>query len=275
MTRRTLAELAVFVIGLSHVVMTQAPAFEVASIKLNAGDFQSVPPVQAGRVTLTNRTLRSLVQFAYSSLELSLHDRQIVGGPEWIDRDRFDITATMERNPSPGPATANLPRVMMRTLLADRFQLKVRPEQRELPVYALVARADRRLGAGLRPRPDLDCEKVTRPRLSEFKEPDLKETASLCGLLKGGRGVLNFRGVPIASLLRPSVLGGLDRIVVDETTLQGLFDIDLTWAVDSNAAVDVPSIFTAVQEQLGLKLNPTTARIDVLAIEGAQRPSPD
>jgi uncharacterized protein (TIGR03435 family) len=277
MTTDRLGKLAALLIGLSSVVMAQSPSFEVASVKPNKSDnFQSVPPIQAGRVTLTNRTLRYLVQFAYSTFESSLHDVQIISGPNWIDRDRFDIVAKMEGSPAPGPNTANLARLMLRTLLADRFQLKTRQESRELSAYALVvARPDARLGLSLRPRPDLDCEKVAHPPLQGFKEPDLTGTVPLCGLLKGGRGTLSFRGVPIASLLRPSVLGGLDRVVIDQTGLQGLFDIDLTWAVDASAPTDVPSIFTAVQEQLGLRLIPTRAAIEVLVIESAQQPSPD
>jgi uncharacterized protein (TIGR03435 family) len=76
-------------------------------------------------------------------------------------------------------------------------------------------------------------------------------------------------------LLRPSAIGGLDRIVIDQTRLQGHFDIDLTWAVDTSASADAPSIFTAVQEQLGLKLEPTRAPLEVLVIDDAQLPTPD
>ncbi len=277
MTNHRLLDIVVLAIGLSTVVTTQVPSFEVASIKVNkVGNEQSVPqnPQPGGRVTLTNRTLRYLVQFAYSTFEAPLHDFQIVGGPDWAERDRFDITAKMPGNPAPGVETANLARVMLRTLLAERFGLRVRTESRALPVYALVLhRPDGRLGPGLRPRPD-SCEGVVRPRSSEFKEPDLRDTR-LCGLLRGGWGVLNYRGVGISSLFRPSALGGVDRIVIDHTGLQGVFDIDLTWAVDSTASPDAPSIFTAVQEQLGLRLNPTKAPLEVLVIEGAQRPSPD
>jgi uncharacterized protein (TIGR03435 family) len=259
--------------------MAQAPSFEVASVKVNTiGNQQSVPqnPQPGGRVTLTNRTLRFLVQFAYSSLfETPLHDLQIAGGPDWVDSVRFDITAKMPGNPTPGVETANLARVMLRTLLAERFQLKVRREERELPVYALVlARPDGRLGPGLRPRADR-CEGVVRPRLPDFKEPDLQGSTPLCGLLRGGWGTLNYRGVSISSLLRGSALGGVDRIVIDQTRLPGLFDIDLTWAVDGGASSDAPSIFTAVQEQLGLRLQPTRARMQVVVIHDAQRPSSD
>ena len=276
MTRRTSAEIIVLAIGLSTAGIAQAPSFEVASVKINNGARQSVPqnPMPGGRVALTNRTLRFLVQFAYSSFESPLHDLQIAGGPDWADRDRFDIMAKMPGDPVPGVEAANLARLMWRTLLAERFQLKVHTEARELPVYALVpARQDGKLGPGLRRRTD-NCEDASRQRLPEFREPDLKGDALLCGLLRGGRGTLSYRGVPISSILRPSVLGS-DRIVVDQTRLDGLFDIDLTWSVDGAPSTDAPSIFTAVQEQLGLRLQPTTAPIQVVVIDEAKRPSPD
>jgi uncharacterized protein (TIGR03435 family) len=274
MTRLRVVEIvALACVLVTPAVMGQAPTFEVASVKLNkSGVPQSGPQLQlGGRVTLINRTLRYLVQFAYSSLETPLHDPQIVGGPDWADDDRFDITAKMEGDPPPLPATANLARVMMRSVLTDRFQLKVRSELRDLPVYELVlARQDRKLGPGLRARLDT-CE---RP-VPQFKEPDLRGDTPLCGLLRGGRGTLNYRGVPISSLLRPSALGGLDRIVIDQTRLRGIFDIDLTWAADTAASADAASMFTAVQEQLGLRLRPTRAPVEVLVIESAQRPLPD
>jgi uncharacterized protein (TIGR03435 family) len=279
MTRLRPLDVAALAICVNSALMAQAPSFEVASIKVNKiGNEQSGPqnPQPGGRLTLTNRTLRFLVQFAYSPFESPLHDFQIVGGPDWVDRDRFDVTAKMPGDPVPSPETANLARLMLRTLLAERFQLRVRKESREFPVYSLqLHRPDGRLGPGLRRRPD-SCEGGVRPRRPEFKEPDLKGTVPLCGLLKGGRGALNFRGVSISSLLRPSALGGLDRIVIDQTRLEGNFDIDLTWSPPTaTQPSDAPSIFTAVQEQLGLKLVSARAPLDVLVIEGAQRLSPD
>ena len=266
MTQLRPADVVALAICVNSALLAQAPSFEVASIKVNTiGNEQAGPqnPQPGGRVTLTNRTLRFLVQFAYSPFESPLHDFQIVGGPDWVDRDRFDITAKMPGDPVPNPETANLARLMLRTLLAERFHLRVRNESREFPVYALqLHRPDGRLGPGLRRRPD-SCEGVVRP-------------APLCGLLKGGRGALTFRGVSISSLLRPSALGGLDRIVIDQTRLEGNFDIDLTWSpANEPQPSDAPSIFTAVQEQLGLRLVPTRAPLDVLVIEDAQRLTPD
>jgi uncharacterized protein (TIGR03435 family) len=275
MTRRTFVDATVVVLALSTMLLgaQSPPEFEVASVKPNGTNTpQSGPQMQpGGRLTLTNRTLRYLVQFAYSTIELPLHDFQIIGGPDWVDEDRFDVIAKMEGNPSPGPATANLARMMLRGALAERFQLKVRSESRELPVYALVVTGPTgQLGSGLRVRQD-SCERfVPQPG-----GPDLKGTTPLCGYLRGGQGMLNFRGVPISALFRPNALGGLDRLVIDRTNLQGIFDIDLTWSVETAAADNAPSIFTAVQEQLGLKLEPTRAPVDVLVIESADKPTPD
>jgi uncharacterized protein (TIGR03435 family) len=175
MTNRVL--LSALIVGLAASVVLGAqspPSFEVASVKVNKlGDPQAGPQMQpGGRLTLTNRTLRYLVQFAYSTLESPLHDFQIVGGPDWTDKDRFDVTAKMEGNPPPVPATANLARMMLRGVLAERFQLKLRMESREVPVYALVvARPGGQLGAGLRVRQD-SCERFVPPPGG----PDLKGT---------------------------------------------------------------------------------------------------
>lgn len=271
---RRLIEITSIVVIVAVVARAQAPSFEVASVKPNnTNEPQTVPQMQlGGRMTLINRTLRYLVLFAYSSLESPLHDMQVVGGPDWVDRDRFDVVAKMAGNPPPVAATANLARVMLRTVLAERFQLKISTELRELPVFALVlARPDGRLGPGLRQRSESECAGgLPRPGV-----PDLNADTPLCGYLRGGQGMLNYRGVGIAALLRPSALGRLDRIVIDRTALPGLFDIDLTWTVETAASPDAPSVFTAVQEQLGLKLAPMRAPVEVLVIEAVQRPTPD
>jgi uncharacterized protein (TIGR03435 family) len=249
-----------------------AQSFEVASVRVNkSGEPQAAPFQPGGRVTLTNRTLRYLVQFAYSTIDAPLQELELVGGPEWVDRDRFDIVAKMPGSPLPEPATANLARVMLRTLLAERFQLNIRKQPRDLPVYALrPARADGRLGQGLRRRSEPNCDWFVPGR----GMPDPSGPAPLCGYLRGGQGTLTYRGVTIARLASSL---RLDRLVVDETQLTGLFDVDLAWSTETAgvAANDAPSIFTAVQEQLGLKLEPKRADVDVFVIECAQQPTPD
>jgi uncharacterized protein (TIGR03435 family) len=260
----------------------QGPAFEVASVKPNvSGIGQMVLPLQpGGRVTLSYRTLRQLIQFAYSPIGAQLQDFQIAGGPRWMNVDHFDVVANMGGNPAPGRETADMMRLMFRTLLADRFHVIVHREVRELPVYALVlARSDGRLGAGLR-HSTADCSNVPPP--TSLPDPNGPPPAP-CGLLQGTPGRLGFRGVTIGDFARSGLVGlaRVDRTVIDRTGLTGSFDIDVQWSVASaeptpNAPPNsAPSIFTAIQEQLGLKLEPQRGPVDVLVVDRADKPSPD
>ncbi len=263
----------------------KAPAFEVASVKPNKSLSALMgPPFQpGGRFTMTNRTLKALILFAYSG-SIPLQDDQISGGPNWIDSDRFDVVAKMEGDlPLPlGTATVQRVRLMLRTLLADRFRLTLHMETRDLPVYALtMASSDGRLGPQLR-RSDIDCTKLPPPPSGPLN-PDAP--LPLCNFLSAGSGLLNFRGVPIGVLSR--LAANVGRLVIDRTGLTGNFDLDLTWTPDqltpgpalpaalARSAPDSPSIFTAVQEQLGLRLESTRAPVDVLVIDRAEQPTPD
>lgn len=274
--RKPLAANLVWLVCAGSILGAQSPSFDVASVKRNtSGEPQSVPPIQpGGRLTLTNRTLRSLIQFAYSLPDAPLQEYEIAGGPDWADRDRFDVLAKMEGTPAPGRETAERVRLMFRTLLADRFQLQMRRELRELPVYTLeLVRSDARLGSGLRRRIEPNCDWFVPGR--GMSDPN--GSAPLCGYLRGGRGTLTYRGVTMVRLASGLSAAKLDRIVVDRTGLSGLFDVDLTWNVEPAGAAssDAPSIFTALQEQLGLKLEPKRAPVELWVIESAQPPEPD
>ena len=162
--------------------------------------------------------------------------------------------------------------MMVRTLLADRFQLRTHSEQRELPVFRLThARADRRLGAGLTPS---RCRPVGAA-------PNDSQTPT-CGN-QVGRNVMTLRGNTMRGLANQ--LGRLPivgRPVIDATGLTDTFDIQLTWTYEPvvtgdsappGAQPDATSIFTALQEQLGLKLEPSRGPVDVMVIDSVQPPS--
>ena len=222
-----------------------APAFEVASVKTS-------PPGQAGggwagrgsQLIIQNDALRTIILGAYE-----VRSYQLAGGPEWIDTERFDIVA---RAPDGVPRSI----AMLRTLLIDRFRLKTHTETRQIPVYNLVlARDDRRLGPQLR-RSTLDCA-VTRC------------TASVVS------GKIQTNGYSMAHVAQ-LLTGNIDRMVLDRTGLTGVYDLELVWTPDDRAADvvtrDAPALFTAVVEQLGLKLEPAIGPVDVLVIDSVERP---
>jgi uncharacterized protein (TIGR03435 family) len=260
---------------LAALVVTQVPlAFDVASIKPNdsgaiAEQVRFYPP--SGRVTMTNVTVKRLIQQAYQ-----LQDQQMAGGPGWITSDHFDIVANSEAtNLSPMDRW-----MMVRALLADRFKLKMHTEPRELQVFGLVlARADGKLGEHLKAVTP-DCSVPTAPRTTPI---DLS-APNLCGVIMGGPGRMNFRGVTL-DVLAAQLSGRVGRSVVDRTGLTGRFDLDLEFAPApppgssaDPAAVDRPasdaaSIYTAIQEQLGLKLNSQKRAIEVTVIDSIERPT--
>ena len=264
------------------------PAFEVASVRPNtSGDGMIRLGIQpGGRFTATNVPLRVLIRNAYQ-----VQDFQIVDAPDWIRSERFDIVAKAEADVPPGPigGPPGPMQLMLQSLLAERFKLVLHTEQRELPIYALVlARSDGRLGSQLRAS-TVDCVEVIKAARGRGAPPPPLTPGErpMCGM-RIGPGQLGGGGIPLdafSGLLSQFV----QRVVVDRTGLAGSFDIDLSWTpdqlpqggpppgapplppIDPNG----PSIFTAVQEQLGLKLESTRGQVDVLVIDSVARPTPD
>lgn len=286
----------------SPATATDNPTFEVASLKPNkSGDGRMQIGVHpGGRYTATNMPLRGLIQNAYQ-----LQPFQLVDAPAWIT-DRFDIVAKGEpEEPGHGALFAarqgpNRNQLMLRALLADRFKLKVHTESREMPVYALtLARGDGRLGPQLK-RAAVDCgamgaargrgpAPVPAPGAPDARRPEgvLPPDAMRCGI-RIGPGNIAAGGVVLpqfANML--AILAG--RIVIDRTGLAGNFDIDLQITPEQMPAFgpggpppgappidpNGPSIFNAVQEQLGLRLESTKGPVDVLVIDHVEQPTED
>jgi bla regulator protein blaR1 len=256
----------------------KSPAFEVASVKPNtSGDGRVLMmPQPGGRLNLVNVPLRLMIRNAYR-----VQDFQIVGGPDWLSTARFDVVAKAEGG---NPSQEEL-QLMLRSLLADRFQLVVRPDKREMPTYSLVpARGDGKTGAHLR-KSDANCGPATAPGA-----PPAPGQLPACGFMLGF-GNLKARGSTMPALASTlSTFAG--RIVVDRTGLAGGYDVDLNWTPDqiprpagggdqpvqvNGVTVDPngPSLFTALQEQLGLKLESTKGPVDVLVVERAEKPAED
>ena len=271
-----------------------APEFEVASIKPNnSGDGRVMMQVQPGRYMATNVTLRLLIRNAYQ-----LQDFQITGGPSWIASDRFDIVAKMPDGfqppmspPTPGSGPGPV-QLMMRALLAERFKLVVRNETKDAPIYALVlARSDGKLGPALK-KSDVDCAAVMAAARGRGRGPapgpPQPGERMPCGI-RIGPGNMSVGGSTLAQFANSlGMFAG--RIVQDRSGLTGAWDIDLTWTPDQMAqrppgagdappqingvAIDPngPSLFTAVQEQLGLKLDSQRGPVEMLVIDRAEKP---
>jgi uncharacterized protein (TIGR03435 family) len=254
-----MAEPAVIAIAHSTPVRAQQPAskFEVTSVKPNKSGVRryDISP-KGNRFVATNVTLFALVEWAYH-----IEAFRIVGDPSWMTSDHFDIEAKAEGN-----ASMDQFRWMLQTLLADRFDLKLHRETRELPRYGLVvAKGGPKLKAG-------KCFGTPSP-------------ANPCGGTSGStRGTLIGRATSM-EVLAQALSGILTRDVLDRTRLGGVYDFDLTWTPDELARqgpgdADAPpldvnggSIFTALQEQLGLRIESEKGPVEVLVIDGAKKPT--
>jgi len=227
--------------------------FEVASIKPNksADTGRAFVPQSADRISATNVTLRELLRIAYN-----LQDFQISGGPSWIDSSGYDIEAKAGTEASPPDL-----QLMLQSLLAERFNLVVHRDRKEAPAYALVVS---RNGNKLKPSDPSKC--VPPP-------------AGLCGVLRALNGLIIGEQITTEQFsFRLS--RSIGRTIVDKTGLTGIFDLRLEWQPDqivtSPEAPPLsqrPSLMTAIQEQLGLKLDSDKTFVDTLVIDRVEKPS--
>lgn len=243
--------------------------FDAAVIKRGASNADKGLRVgPGGQFTAAGLTLRELIAAANGIPATTMHAR-IVGGPSWIDSATFDVIAKASVNVSP-PSQLS----MLQSLLAERFGLQLRRDKQDAEAYALMVMRPDRLG------------------------PSLAKSASDCGASRPARATPGNLAPPCVVRVQPGriegdgitmdmlVRNGLsryinDRIVIDRTNLVGLFDVRLEWTSlalqdsTSNQAADGVSLFTAVQEQLGLKLQPAQAPVDIFIVERVEMPQLD
>ncbi len=258
----------------------ERPTFEVASVKLNKSDgpmgvrkFDLGQP--GGYVTMTNCTLRILIANAYLSTDGPDIRYRISGVPSWIESESFDIAARADGDP-----TLEQKKLMLQSLLADRFKLTMHHETRQLAVYALVLATAGKAGPRLIPhRDDTKC----------FDPSGSAQAPCDFGLYvnrSGGDSVVRQQNLPMerfAGLLTVFV----GRPVLDRTGLSGNFDFTLEFAAQPSTQPGLesaepqpdptaaPALPTALREQLGLKLEPTAGPVDVLVIDHVEEPSPN
>jgi uncharacterized protein (TIGR03435 family) len=242
-------------------------AFEVSTVRLNkSGSPGSDSSFRDGRFTASNVTLKNLVQYrAYG-----IPESRIFGGPKWLSSERFDIEAKTDSAVAERLRTLARDQrriqtqAMFQQLLADRFKLAAHWETRDLPVYALEV-----------------AKKA--PPLHPSKEPDGHSSTSSND---GQFAAQNLTMAQLADALTQELSRELGRVVIDKTEIQGRYDFSLKWTPETEAAIvndgrsgsaspldSGPSIFTAVQEQLGLKLKSAKAPVQVLIVDHAELPA--
>jgi len=247
----TLVAIAAVVSWIGVSAQATGPRFDVASVKPNVGSDRSIPfrtPPLDG-ITLTNNPLESIIRYAYSVQPFRLE-----GVPGWTLDERFDIAAK-----AAGPISDTERRLMMRALLVERFRLKAHFETRQKTIYVMtLAREDKRLGRGLKPRPE--C--ATSPCQSGGS---------------GRRDAIQIRAVTLTQLADGMMSTLRGELVRDETGVPGAFDVEMSWRPETSTDPDDarPSFVTAVREQLGLKLEPLRRPVEILVVESVDRPTPD
>lgn len=225
------------------------PDWDVVTVKPSSPSDQGDSIHTDGRrVTIERYTVQGMLLFGYG-----VQKSQVAGVPEWATTERFDIDglATAEGKPN-----VKQIRRMMQKILNERFGMKLHHEQRVLPVYALT--------------------------LAKGGSKLVADTKYATGLVEqrnwetNGQQTLQYKNTSMPELAQ-TLMFNVDRPVVDQTGLTGRFDVELKWTVDeSKAATDInaaPGLFTAIQEQLGLRLEPTKAPADVLVVDSVERPS--
>ena len=278
------------IIALAGLLQIQAqaqpaasPAFEVASVKVHKpGDNRRIFPqfLPGGRFTSAGIPVRMLIAIAYN---VGFQSVRLTGGPDWISS--MEGVYDIEAKPGKGAIPPGLPgsirdeklRLMLQTLLADRFQLKIRRETKELPVYAVVvARSGSRLQKAK--VEDKDCRQA---------EDEPETPGVTCHTVMGGRGRgLHGEAISLSDLMK-FVENWSERPLVDKTGIQGLFNIQTSgWvsaqpgapppagakAEDGTDLADVPTLFT-VFERLGLKLESQKSPVEIFVIEHVEKPS--
>jgi len=223
------------------------PAFEVVTIKLSDPNASGQGFQISGRyVRVKNKTVNDMISWTYG-----IHEKQIVGGPAWFTTDRYEINGVPDVADEPNMTQF---RSMIRKVLADRFGLKVHSEKRELSVYALtIAKGGPKLNKSGSTANDLR---------NQTDDPNGME--------------MEFNNDSMADFALFIMQYVLDKPVIDQTGLMGRWDFVLKWTPNELEVADtnaVPGLFTAIQEQLGLKLVSTKAPVDVLVVDHVERPS--
>jgi len=230
------------------------PAFEVATIKRNLnGEGGSIGIEPGGRFRAINADVRFMIATMYRpNGGPRLFPSQIVGLPDWTSTEKYDMVGKVADEFAGLSAAEQFRRMppMVQSLLEDRFKLRLHRETRQMPIYTLV---------------------VARPNVIRPSAVDCRKEPNKCSIQSAG-GHYSAVGLTMNNFMI-FLSNTVERVVIDRTQLQGAYDVEFDWS--SEAGSDKPSIFTAVQEQLGLKLESDRGPVDVLVIDNIERPTPE
>jgi len=258
--------------------------FDVATIRQNksgdrGGGIRRQP---GGRLIATNVTLRTLITFAYQ-----INGYQLTGGPGWADNDTFDILAKMEGNPewgAPGMGEPDPAQRAMQSLLVERFKLRTHRELRDMDVYELVMVKAGVPGPALKPSTS-DCqtlaEQTRKGKVQPPPGPPPAKGLVACSAV-GSAGMIRFDGYGMPQVAN-ILIGQAGRVVVDRTGLAGNWQFVLTFTPEQRGPLpagadlpptdpNAPSFFTALREQLGLKLESTRTPVEVIVLDADEHP---
>jgi uncharacterized protein (TIGR03435 family) len=265
-------------------LLGQDVTFEVASVRASAAPEaeSSIRLLPNGRFTATSTTLRTLILRAHK-----LHDSQLIGYPEWIDVERFDIDARTASPPAEGPEALMVP---LRALLAERFDMRTHADTRQLPAYVLrLGRRDGQLGPQIRPT-QADCSGQKVLSQDEIRAT-VRDGWPPCGMVfvvsfttKASAGTavqMRFRrSATTIEDLAASFQGAVGRPVVNRTGLEGRYDVEYSYSpqpadagVTSAFGPEAPGVLAAVEEQLGLRLEAERTDVPVLVVDSVERPT--
>jgi uncharacterized protein (TIGR03435 family) len=242
------------IVAISCLLAETPPAFELATIEISRPEEHLSIQVRGNRFTTTDTSLIDLLAFSYG-----LHAHQITGGPSWMETEKYDVLAEPEGKDKP---KSNQLKLMVQNLLADRFQLAVHRETKELSVYSIL------VGKNGSKLPAVSSDPNASPGV---------------GFQLGAMTVKSATMADFAGFLQRYVM---DRPVVDQTKIEGRYDFSLRWTPDESqfpdrasqmtappGDADPPDLYTAIQQQLGLKLQAVKAPVDVIVVDHGERPS--
>jgi len=229
------------------LAFAQTPSFEVASIRVNTSGStsSSINPKPGGRYSATNVTVFQLVRSSFG-----VQDFQIADAPEWFYSLRYDIEAKADDE----AVTPDRLQLMVQSLLKERFHLSYRRESREGKVLALVVAKN---GHKLKP---VTGECVPAP------------TGGPCGSFRAANGRIEATQATMTQFAA-RLTRSLAQNVVDKSGLTGMYDLTLVWAPENEVQGDAPTVYTAIQEQLGLRLESTRGPVDTFVVERVDKPT--